>query len=1067
MKFERFPLLARHYGFGTLCVAGCLLVGRADIASAQATSIIQGTLTDPDGAGTPGATVTATNQATGVSKQAQSTGQGYYRIIDLLPGSYDVRVELQGFKAAVRGGIMVAAGAVLGLNFTLELGEVRESVIVTAEEPQIETEVARISEVIPEREVRELPVQSRGVLSLAVMSPGIVGKAEKSAFCCDAFSAYAGPDISSGGAETKSHYSLDGLSLRYTEGSDYGALFSPNADAIAEIRVSVNPYQAEFGRVSGPQVQLTTKSGTNGWHGTAHFTGQDNALNARPYFSTEDPPDSYTRYFGGTVGGPLIKNRLFVFGAYEGLRQRTFGSSTVLAETKEFADLLQRTRPNSTSATLVRDFAPFRYPTQNFVDLVSPGADGLWTNTPDGIPDLGEVIDDRSTPRSGNQMNIRVDYHSASGKDRVFASYWYTKPDEFYPGLREAFESRQFTRANSGSIVHTRSFGDRALNELRFGAMHLLADTQNTSLHIPGIATDDGLRIGNFGWLSWQFIPRSTEISDTLSLYRGQHSIKMGVNVRWGKTFATYQTVPEYAFGSLADFANDSPYFEFRSMEIGTGAPARTRFPFVQKELALFVQDNWHVTPRLSLSYGLRWENFFAVRLGEDRENWHPALSSDQLTPAGLAGARNQKVDQYYDHDWNNFGPRLGFVWDPTGGRKVAVRGGFGVLYDEIHTQPLFDIGFNPPANGSGSAGPDLGIPIVYGLAPSGTLDYAPNPALTPLLDPTTGSVVGSRYALAGIVSDMKVPLVLDGFAGVQYQVTKDLMAHASYKYRRTTNDLHTVDFNRAAGDLVDGQRDRINPSFDAITLLTNRGRRTYHGLIAGAAKRFSHGWSASASYTYSYGKSNDPHHATWPGRRQQTDPYQPDLEWARDDIPHSFTLHGIWELPFLRGKSGLWAAAFGGWQLSTVWNLQSGRIFTPYSAERYGFGGDFNADGFRKDRPDRPTANLPSSFSNQQWLDGAMSASDFPLPDPATPRVGTLPRDMFREPGYARIDLALAKDFPLGAGRRVQIRVESFNVLNHVNIRSVVAALNSPSFARATSAYQSRVVQLGAKFTF
>ena len=1032
----------------------------------QATGIVQGNLTDPAGATIPHATVTVTNQATGVAKHQEPGEDGYFRIADLLPGTYEVRVEAMGFKTAVRKVNLTAEGS-LGLDFSMEVGEVSESVEVTAEEQQVETKVARISEVIPEAEVRALPVQSRGVLSLAIMSPGVIGKAEQTTFCCDGFSAYSGPTISSGGAENKSHYSLDGLSLRYTEGSDYGALFSPNADAIAEVRVSTNPYQAEYGRVSGPQVQLVTKSGTNAWHGTGQFTFQDKSLNARPFFSTSELPDSYARYFGGTVGGPIVKNRLFFFVAYEGLRQRTFGSSTALAETKEFADAVQQARPNSIAAGILKNYAPFRYPSRNLVDLVSPGPGGLWTTTPDGIPDIGEVVDDRSTPRSGNQFNTRIDYSSASGLDRIFGSYWYTKPREYYPGLREAFESRQFTRTNSGSLTYTRSFSAQTLNEFRFQAMHMLADTQNTNLHVPGIWTDDGLSIGNFGWLAWQFKPRSIEIADTLSLNRGRHNWKFGVDIRFGKTFASYQTVPEYGFGSLAAFANDDAYYEYRSMEIGTGAPARTHFPFLQKELALFIQDDWQVTPRLSLNYGLRWENFFGIWMGDDRENWQPVINSDQITPQFVAGVRNQKVDRFYDTDWDNFGPRIGIAWDPTGKQKYSIRGGFAVLYDEIHTQPLMDLGFNPPAIGSGTAGPDYGIPIVYGLAPAGTLDYPANPAMTPQFDPATGAVVGSSYALAGIVNDMKVPLVLDGFGGVQHQLTGDLMVQVNYKFRRTTNDFYAVNLNRVEGDMLDGSLDRLNPNFDAIQILTNQGHRLYHGLVFAGAKRFTNGWSLNASYTYSYGKTNSPHFATWPGRRFMTDAYNSDLEWARDDIPHAFTLHGIWDLPMFRGRSGWATRALGGWQLSTIWNLQAGQTFTPYSGNRYGDGGDFNADGLRKDRPDAPTIDLPSTFNKQQWLAGAISASAFPLPDPANPRNGTLTRDWFREPGYARIDLAMGKEFLITEGKRVQFKAEAFNAVNRLNIRSVVNRLQSPSFGRATAAYQNRVIQFALKFLF
>ncbi|MEW5979761.1 MAG: carboxypeptidase regulatory-like domain-containing protein [Acidobacteriota bacterium] len=1045
----------------------CVYLNVAGVGLGQDTSTIQGHVADPAGASVPRALVTATNQETGVAKRTESSTEGYYRISDLLPGTYEVRVEAQGFKVSVRRGLNVFAQASLNVEFTLELGEVTESVEVLAEESQVETEVARISEVIPQRELEALPIQGRGILNMAVMSPGIVGKAEQGAYCCDAFSVYAAPGISSGGAENKSQYSLDGLSLRYTEGSDWAAVFSPNADAISEIRVSTHPYSAEYGRVSGPQVQMTTKSGTNEWHGTAHFTFQDKNLNARPFFSTEELPDTYSRYFGGTLGGSLVKDRLFVFGAYEGLRQRTFSSGTALTETPEFAALVQQTRPNSVSANLLKSYQPFRAPSRNFVDLVSPGPNGLWITDPDGIPDLGEVIDDRSRPRTGDQINTRVDYHSPNGNDRVFASYWYTTPRLVSPGLRLAFESPDSTKTHSGAVVYTRAFSPHALNELRFAMMRLRNDVGNSNLHVPGIWTDDGFSLGNFGWLAWQFVPRTVEISDTFSLNRGRHAYKFGFSVRSGKTFVSYQTVPEYGFASLAAFANDQPYYEARSMEIGTGAPARTQFPFLQKELAFFFQDNWQVSPRLTINYGIRWEDFFSVWMGEGRENWQPILNSSQLTPTALATVTNQRVDRYYNTDFNNFGPRVGFAWDPTGKQQVAVRGGFGVLYDEIHTQPLFDVGNNPPAIGYGVAGPDYGVPVVYGLAPVGTLDYPANPALTPGLDPNTGAVVGSQYGLAGFVSDMKVPMVLDGFVGAQYQIAGDLMIQMDYKHRRTTNDFYAVDFNRIQGDLLDGLVDRINPKFGGIQMLTNAGRRTYHGLILAGSKRFSQGWSLNASYTYSYGKTNAPGFATWPSRRFQTDPYNPDLEWARDDIPHAFTLHGMWDLPILRGKSGWLASTLGGWQLSTIWNLQAGNTFIPYSGNRYGDGGDFNADGFRKDRPDRPNASLPSSFSKQQWLDGALLASVFPLPDPATPRVGTLPNDLFRGPGYARVDLALSKSFPVTENRRVQFRVESFNLPNRLNISSVVNRLESPSFARATGAYQNRVIQMAVKFLF
>ena len=532
------------------------------------------------------------------------------------------------------------------------------------------------------------------------------------------------------------------------------------------------------------------------------------------------------------------------------------------------------------------------------------------------------------------------------------------------------------------------------------------------------------------------------------------------MNYRRGTTLANSLlpgSTPEYGFASVLDFANDEPYYEYRAVEVGTGAAASPRLFFVLNEFSVFLQDNWQVTPSLNINYGLRSENYFNNWLGEDRDNWQPSLTSDQLSPAAVTGVRNQKVQRYYDTDWNNFGPRVGFAWDPTGRRKLSLRGGVGVLYDEVHTVHLYGLGNNPPATGSGTAGPDYGIPIVYALAPVGTRDFPPNPALIPQLD-ENGGVVGSRVGLSGILTDLKIPLVVDGFFGAQYQLTGDFMVQADYKYRRNTNDIYGTDFNRFQGDMLDGLIDRLNPNFDSIGLVTNRGRRIYHGLILSASKRFSQGWSLSANYTYSHGRTN---------YGQQMDPYNPDLDWARDDIPHVFTVHGVWELPILRGRSGWLAGALGGWQLSTVWNLQAGGLFTPTASAAFGEGGDFNADGSRWDRPDRPTASLPTTFSKRQWLAGALDASAFPLPDPSTPRIGTMPRDMFRAPGYVRLDLALLKDFKISESKKAEFRIESFNFINRLNISWVESTLEAANFARAGGAHQNRVVQMALKFVF
>jgi hypothetical protein len=271
------------------------------------------------------------------------------------------------------------------------------------------------------------------------------------------------------------------------------------------------------------------------------------------------------------------------------------------------------------------------------------------------------------------------------------------------------------------------------------------------------------------------------------------------------------------------------------------------------------------------------------------------------------------------------------------------------------------------------------------------------------------------------------------------------------------------------AGDLVDARLDRLNPYFDAINLTTNWGRRFYHGLILSASKRFSDGWSVTGSYTYNHAKSNVFGNDSLNVGQAVVDAFNPNNEFARDDNPHVFTAYSVWHLPILRGKTGWLPALIGGWEFNTIWNFQSGNRFGPSTARRFRQGGDFNADGVMNDRPDQPTADVPRSFSNEQWLAGALNASWFPLPDASVPRVGTLPRDYFRFPGYQRIDAALSKAFPIPKWEsgRIQFRAEAFNLFNHVNLSGIATSLESALFGRATSAYQNRTTQLSVKILF
>ncbi|MCI0626383.1 MAG: hypothetical protein L0387_32855, partial [Acidobacteria bacterium] len=767
-------------------------------------------------------------------------------------------------------------------------------------------------------------------------------------------------------------------------------------------------------------------------------------------------------------------DRLFAFGAYEGLRSKVAGAFQTSAETQQFRDLVVRLRPNGAAARVYQAVPPLRYPTEGLQDLGTLLPGGGFSPEPDGIPELGLVSADNPYTRKGNQLNFRLDYQFPNGKDRLFGNYWYTRPEWGSNVLRPAFFVETFTKVQAINVVHARSFTPNILNEARFGGNDIAFEQAYAKLadiiNIPYLYSDDGA-VGFNAPFENIYHSRVYQFTDNFSINRGRHAFKFGADYRHSLLTAEWPQPPTWSFRTIFDFANDNPYFENRSIEVATGAPGRTHLPMYTGDFSLFFQNTWQIRPNLTLNYGLRWELFFPVWL-QDQKNFQPVVSSDQLTSReAIAQIQNQEVNRLYSRDLNNFGPRLGLAWDPSKQGKFVVRFGFGMLHDEVNTYILYGVENNPPAFASLSAGPELGIPIVYGLAKPGTRDFPINPNLKiPIVSPA-GGILGQRVNVAGTVSDLKAPLVYDFLGGFQYQLATDLMVQANYKYRRGTSELYRSTINRFQGDLLDGRRDAFNANFDQISVLTNRGRRIYHGLVTNVTKRFGQGYSLSASYTYNYGKNNFGSVSTGNSDHYQasgTDGFNLDLDYARDDFPHVLTIHSLWELPILRGRKDWLGRILGGWQLNTIWLLQSGELFVPVSTAAYGRGGDFNADGFRSDRPDRPAQNLPSTFSKSEWFRRPLQASQFPLPDPATPRPGSLPRDSFRRPGYANLDLALVKEFGVWKENgRLQLRLEAFNAFNRVNISSVNNLINNVNFARPNGTFQNRVVQLAVKFLF
>ena len=1044
-----------------------MAVATAPAAMAQTTSAIQGRVTDSSGAVIPGCTVRVANEATGVTRNGLTAGDGLYRIPDLMQGKYEVRIEHPGFKTLVRRGIEVYSQSVLDLDLTLDVGETNQTVEVNANASQLETTESRISEVVSSQRIESLPAIGRGLMWLTTMTAGVSGKAEdnRSGNCCDNFSTFGSPAITTGGGDLRANFYLDGIALHYGDSQSWNLAFTPSLDAVDEMRVSTNPTSAEDGSYSGPQVQMVTRGGSNTLHGTGHYTFLDDAFNALPYgASSADVGPWYQRYFGGTVGGPVIKDRLFFFGSYDGVREQRAapGGTAVIVETQEYADWVKNTRPNSVAAELLAANPPFKYANKDIVDVNG-----------DGIPDIGTVAMDRPSSRTGDQYNARGDYQTKSGKDRFYGTFWKTKVDQPVLDVRPNLDYSQQTGATLISAVNAHSFTPNILNEFRFSTFHQWWFWQfvSGSYNIPCVQSDDGLGFPSTfsGACSYSLElsdGRVYDIKDTFSWNRGKHSWKFGFNLR--RNYMTdpaylYGDTPVYNFANVIDVADDAPYQETRNVDASTG---NLRNPFVEawmQQLSFFAQDSWKVRPNLTVNLGLRWDYHYPHFLGgiqEPRNTYGPIFTNEQVNRQGILDVRNQKTNQDFDSDLNNFGPRISIAWDPTGKGRTVIRGGFFLLYDEINSLGLYRNYYgNPPISSLLSAGPQYGIPIVYGVAPVGTRDFPVNPGLVgPEIDEELGVFSGTRPGLTGYPTDFKQPMTYDMNIAFQRQVFNDLAVTAAYHYRRSSNDLFGFNANRFSGDLLDGRLDRINPYYDSITTNKNLLRRTGHVLVFEATKRLAQGWALNGSYSYYNSKSNG----------DTTEVFQPDIGWAREEMAtHNFKWNAIWDLPFLRGRNDIVGSVFGGWQLGTIWNFMTGGKFNPTTGSQYGNGGDFNADGQRSDRPDLPTSSVATSFSKDEWMNGAMSASIFPLPAAGDIRVGTLPRNYFTGPGYARIDASLAKNFPIKERVKIQFQLQASNLVNRVNIRSVSSSLTSTSFARANGFYPMRTVQMALKVIF
>ena len=910
--------------------------------------------------------------------------------------------------------------------------------------------------------------------------------------------------MNANGARAESNsFLVDSASVN---GSPRGGVtnYSPSADSIQEARISVNNFSAEYGRNASAMVNVITKGGTNEIHGTAGWYHTNNRLQAHSVFQPKVPVFRRNE-MNGTVGGPILKNRLFYFGSAEVLRSSIGSGSANSAITPEFANYIEQNFPNNLSAKVVKQFPNQLTKLSNGLSAgdvagqncssLSGGPSSLIATTVGSLPCNFPITFNgtfaQSVPRNGYQWSGRVDWNFHDGRDRIYFSIGLTDTKQTAFGgasVYPAFTALSEEYTGHFNLNYTRIVSSTMVNEASFSGTRAWGTDPVEHGEIPQINVS-GIASYGLGFSDATFIQNNLEWRDVLSVNRGAHAFKLGGILQCtsgcpgaGALFSSVWERPYFNFNNVFDFVKDDPFAETNiGFNPKTGANFGPDFKPRFINFGFFGNDDWKVKSNLTVSFGLRWEVF--TNPTEERGLFVGATfptGSDYVSRiANLKPVQKQPLQHT---DLNNFAPRIGVAWDPTGKGKMSVRGGFGVFYDRPGGQFFNDCCTTLPLFGVASVSKQTAPALpVYGLSTTtkNPWQFPAIPGLQIGLDQNNG-LIGAPAAINMWQPDLATQYAFNWFFGIQRSFGSTWAVEANYSGSRGNKLYMEYDVNRFDGDLIinNGNLTRINHSFAGINYGQSNGKSFYNGANFSLKRRLDHGVEGQIAYTF--GKAVD-YASSFGGGLPIVDVSNLKLNrgLADFDIRNKLALVVLYELPTFV-KTGLGRAVFGGWQVSGTTIIQSGSPFSVYCGLPYqpiksasgqvvgNSGCDFNADGFNYDFLNVPAFTERSGWSKQQWLNGAFLASDFPKP--GLGQDGNLSRNAFIGPAYSNTNLNLEKSFHLpflGEAGRATFRTEFYNLFNQTNLTGLDTNTADSLFGHATSSFPTRNVQFGLKLLF
>jgi hypothetical protein len=1062
-------------------------------AHAQFSSAIEGTVKDSSGAAIVGAQVTLANIETNVTQEAKSDQSGYFRFASLAPGVYTVTANASGFQTVVQKNVELTAGRVQGVPLTVQVATASTSVSITAAPPLVQTDEPSISGLIDRSQMDQLPMQGRNFANVVTQTPGIVGTGAVGNSGLDIFANDQFPALLANGQPMSGNtVYIDGTYL--SDSASVGSVkLVPNPDSIQEVAVSTNDYTAQFGMGGGAIVQIVSRSGTNKFHGSLFEFHQDNWLTARTEFQNSvNPatgrilPVSRRNEFGGSLGGPIFKDKTFFFLTYDQLRSTTANAYLATAETPQFVSFMEDNYPNNISTSLLKNYHAAIGPLSGIqtVSSLSPGCSGVGPlGMPCDLPLLGTGSHSFVTPRNGLQWNLRIDHNFSAG-DKIYGNFYRTTEDSLNDQVRPAWQNDGPNSAYFGGLTWIHVFSPSLLLESAYGGTHQTYHTSCPNCQIPDINVSGMSGFGANGSLFPSgFANADAHWREMLSFTKGKHALRVGFEMFHDQNFAKFtdrDARPLYTFLDVFDFASDTPQFQSLNYDPRNGGPANGDRYWLRSQYGAYVQDDWKIKPNLSINLGLRWDvpsnpseakgNATQLVLGSG------SSLQEQVAGISVIGARNLFTEERLAY----LAPRIGIAWQPAGVTNVSVRAGFGLFYNRGGDTLWSDTGFNNPPVAAALTANVLvpnGPQPVYGLCRSGTFPYdCPTPPLPAGLNERGGSVAGPSD-IGGADVTLRQAYAENWFLGLQRSFGQNWVIEADYMGSNGIHLYSEINRNRYAGDRVihNGDVTRLNPFFGAITYADNSNQSAYNGGDIALQRRLSHGVSFQTGFTF--GKAIDLMGGA-PGcnRCSETDGVVDayDLRAQRGlsegDVNKQFTFNALWQIPTPQSWGAVPRGILGGWRASALGVLSAG---TPQSV----FSGtaDYNGDGNFYDYPNLPSfGKNKTGLSRSDYLNGVFVASDFPSPCPTAAPCGIngdLGRDPYRGPGFAQTDMAFAKNnhipWFLAEGASVEFRAELFNAFNRVNLAGWDTNLSDGLFGKATGTSQARTTQLSLHITF